>query len=117
MTIAMSETLRDFGVASAIVLGLAAFGIAGACFIRISLLTPRVDVLEDKATPSFAEELSEAKTDPEIPAVRTDTDGNGMPLALEQAKLEAERVEHREFVRSDGSTRTFEFRKPPEEKR
>lgn len=140
MILAMTDTLRDFGTAAAIVLGSAGFLIASAAFVRISNMSPRVDLMEDKLTPSFAEEhrrsdarqavreFADADTDPKIPVVvdrpspvprdpeRTDTEENDMPRQLEQAKLEAERdpveSEWREFKRADGTTARFRVRQP-----
>lgn len=139
MILAMSEALRDFGVVSAVVLGLAGLGIGSAAFIRIGVMQGHMDEVVDKATPSFAEEhqerradvveavreFADADTDPKIPIIgtarrpteRTDTVENDMPAKLAQATMEAEQTvaetAWREFVKPDGTTVRFQVRGKP----
>lgn len=126
----MSETTLQGGMLAGIVLGASGLGLSILLSVKVTDMRADVDELQDRSAGAWAEppipaairEFAEAKTDPAIPVVatarrstqRTDTEENDMPRQIEQAKLEAERepeTELREFARTDGSARTFQFRK------
>lgn len=110
--------VESLALVAAIFLALAAIVIGLFVGGQYASVKDKLDEIDDRTTLPFAEveEFAEDEPDPDEIEVVPPTEPSGMPLALESAKLEAERdpvdVEYREFTRADGSVARFQVRSP-----